>query len=411
MDNLEALQLEDRNGISTPPESVYGTISQQKIPTNKQSPAAAGYSSIVRAFKRIEIGFISVMYVLGFAAFHVMLPVYAGSTKMAGGDSFIMIVYASLWFPVVFFIFTNLLQALSGNVVTWLPVGKWRAVIAVGVCYAATGLIISFAGLPERTPPYLQAVLSTLRLPFVIILRLLILRKGLSLRRFGCTIAVLVGIFITIAPQIWLLPGSGSESMNGGSIAHIIWPLIFAFGYLPAATFTVLLERELQQTETHSLSFITWTQVFLFVTMTLLFWVDFIPFFGMATSFEDFSQRLQRGIKCNFSSAGDCRGLTYKGWIFIMAYCFGNLFQVLLIEKAEGAVFVTVVLAIVTPLATIFWTFFKFDQDVDRFYFDPEFTETTAFTFGGLLIIVPSVILYNVFSHWDAEKKLERKPY
>lgn len=117
-----------------------------------------------------------------------------------------------------------------------------------------------------------------------------------------------------------------------------------------------------------------------------------------ASSFSDFSHRMNRGFGCNFSSAEDCHGLAYKGWIFILGYCLGNLFQFLLIQRAEGAVFATVVRSMVTPLATIFWTFFKFDVDQSRLSWDPEFTETTGFTIGGLLIIVPAVVMYNVFS-------------
>jgi hypothetical protein len=63
----------------------------------------------------------------------------------------------------------------------------------------------------------------------------------------------------------------------------------------------------------------------------------------------------------------------------------------------------------VTPLATLFWTFFTFDPEQDHFYWNPMFTETTAFTIGGLAIIVPAVILYNVFSRLDAREQLQNK--
>lgn len=125
---------------------------------------------------------------------------------------------------------------------------------------------------------------------------------------------------------------------------------------------------------------------------------------SQASSFTDFGQRVHRGFQCNFSSAEDCHGLAYKGWIFILGYCLANLSQFLVIQRAEGAVFAVVVQATVTPLAALFWTFFKFHVDQDRLSWDPEFTETTAFIVGGLLIIVPAVVLYNVFSTWESRE-------
>ena len=114
---------------------------------------------------------------------------------------------------------------------------------------------------------------------------------------------------------------------------------------------------------------------------------------------------MHRGFQCNFSSAEDCHGLAYKGWVFILGYCLANLFQFLLIQRAEGAVFAVVVQAMVTPLATLFWTVFRYDVDADRLSWDPAWTETTGFTLGGLLVIVPAVLLYNVFSAWDAKER------
>ena len=90
-------------------------------------------------------------------------------------------------------------------------------------------------------------------------------------------------------------------------------------------------------------------------------------------------------------------------------YCFsGNLFQFLLIQYAEGAIYAAVVQACISPLAALFWTLFKFDVKNDHFYWDPVLTETTGFTFVGVCLIVPAVILYNYFSIQD-EKEQDRQ--
>lgn len=96
-----------------------------------------------------------------------------------------------------------------------------------------------------------------------------------------------------------------------------------------------------------------------------------------------------------FSSSADCYGVAFKAWLFITSYCTANLFSFLLIQYAEGAIYAVVVQALVTPLATLFWTIFK---PSPAFHWDPEFTMTTGFTLVGLMVISPAVVMYNYFS-------------
>ncbi len=127
-----------------------------------------------------------------------------------------------------------------------------------------------------------------------------------------------------------------------------------------------------------------------------------------STSIHDFHKRIKAGLGCCFSSSPDCNGLAGKVWLFFVGYSFGNLFQFMLIEYAEGAVYAVVVQSMVTPLATLFWTFFEFVPHHNHFFWNPRFNITTVFTLGGLLIIVPTIIMYNYFSREDAkEKKLK----
>jgi uncharacterized membrane protein YjjP (DUF1212 family) len=91
--------------------------------------------------------------------------------------------------------------------------------------------------------------------------------------------------------------------------------------------------------------------------------------------------------------------------LFYTGYTFGNLFQFLLIQYAEGAVFAVIVQAIVSPIAALFWNLFRYDAGTDVFEYKPTMNTTTAFTFSGLLLIFPGVILYNYFSSKEAASK------
>ena len=77
--------------------------------------------------------------------------------------------------------------------------------------------------------------------------------------------------------------------------------------------------------------------------------------------------------------------------IYITAYASTTMFSILLIRFAEGAVFTTVVLALVTPLSTLFWMLF---QPMPTLHFEPVFDLSMIFVIVGLLIMMPAVIMY-----------------
>lgn len=112
-----------------------------------------------------------------------------------------------------------------------------------------------------------------------------------------------------------------------------------------------------------------------------------------------------------FSSKTECNGLVGKSWLFFGGYTFANLFQFLLIEYAEGAVFAAVVQSLVGPTATMFWTFFEFNVKEDVFRWHPLFNETTVFTLAGLLLMVPGVMLYNYYSNKEAKETVKEGSY
>jgi hypothetical protein len=62
-----------------------------------------------------------------------------------------------------------------------------------------------------------------------------------------------------------------------------------------------------------------------------------------------------------------------------------------------------VVQSLVGPIATIFWTFFEFNEKENIFRWHPQFNETTGFTAVGLLLMVPGVMLYNYYSNKEAQ--------
>ncbi|KAK7486167.1 hypothetical protein BaRGS_00022633 [Batillaria attramentaria] len=112
-------------------------------------------------------------------------------------------------------------------------------------------------------------------------------------------------MFVSVEPQITGQTGSGGETgsatngRTGSLLERVVWPAVFCLAYVPASFECVIFERELRRE---------------------------------AKSFEDFGQRLFRGISCGFSSHPDCHGLPFRSWLFIVTYNLAATFQFLLIQ-------------------------------------------------------------------------------
>nr|XP_022326332.1 uncharacterized protein LOC111126172 isoform X4 [Crassostrea virginica] len=313
-------------------------------------------------------------------AMNVSLPVFAGTMNEIGGDTFVLLLNSCVVIGVLFVLTTLLAKHTIDSSIEFKPASTWKMIFAMGLFTALNGILVVFASPPDRTPGYLQGILSTTTIPYTIICRLIFLRKGISVVRTLCTCLVMAGLFLTIEPQIFgINSDDDSNTVNESTSARILWPLCFALGFLPVGLMNVTCEKELKK--------------------------------GEAGSFSEFSTRYKTGTICMFSSKTECNGLVGKSWLFFGGYTFANLFQFLLIEYAEGAVFAAVVQSLVGPTATMFWTFFEFNVKEDVFRWHPLFNETTVFTLAGLLLMVPGVMLYNYYSNKEAKETVKEGSY
>ena len=64
--------------------------------------------------------------------------------------------------------------------------------------------------------------------------------------------------------------------------------------------------------------------------------------------------------------------------------------------------YTSIVSSLQTPLGAIWWTCLFSQQP---FAWDPRFNETAAFTLGGLAVMTPAVIMYNLFSIEEAKRE------
>ncbi|XP_067659081.1 crt homolog 1-like [Haliotis asinina] len=357
---------------------------------------------------------LSLFALLGHLGTSLVLPIWSSTFDKIGSDVFVGQFVDTFWELLI----------LSAVYLGWKffdrelplrPTVSLKSLAIYGFTNALTGAFIVFASLPERTPPYLQSIIGSSLIPFTVMCRYIMLRKGVSLRRAVCIIIAMIGLFITMEPRIWGLKGSSGTGSSKGSdtvvspVGRILWPLSFCFGFVPDAVNRVITEQELKRPQAQTVNFLVYAQLSALVFVVLLFWADLIPGFGMADSFQELLRRFSLGMRCSVSTATSCQHLSLKVVLMISAHCVGYLFHFLLIKHAEGAILASLVQAMRTPIASIFWTLYHYNEDLDLLYWSPEFNITTCFLIGGLIIVMPAMLVYNYFSNEEMKSVYMRE--
>jgi hypothetical protein len=378
--------------------------------------------------------------VIGQVGMTVSLSVYTTSlsthvacntTQVITGPFFVTFFTAS-WFPVIFFSCVFLAK-LCNRKLSLRLVSSQKQLVLLGFLNAVNGLLVVYASPSDRTPEFLQPILTTSLIPFTVALRFLVLRKGVSGGRLVCTFAVLVGLIICMEPSIFKL-GSKSGSSKNRTATNIYWPILFCSGFIPVALIFVLFENEMKNVgrnrqianegrsnqEAHTLLFQAWMQLYNFLFVAALFWTAFIPHFGINASWDDFTKHMIWGYHCHFGEGPsyNCTGSVMdlgtdphcqipigRCWIYITFYCLSNLMSLMLIKYTEGAVYLVIVSALSTPVGTFFNTLFQLDSTTGAFFWGPSVDVDFYYALAGVSIIVPAVIGYNYLGLREARQK------
>lgn len=328
----------------------------------------------------------------------VTLPLLSATMDAVGSDNFVVIYHTAIISSILLIFVVIFVRTCINRSIPLTLASSWKIVLANALANVFNYILVIFASPPSRTPPYLQSILSMTAIPFTVLLRLMFLRKGVSPGRGICCAVIIVGLFISSEPQIWGLNTQQTENNASSSLLQrILWPMCFALGFVPFALVNLTCEKVLTTRNSEALNFILWSQLVQIPLLTGFFWTDFIPGFGMVDNFSDFRNHFQRGLQCSYSSASDCGRAVTRSWIFIAAFTCGTFSQYLLVQSSDGAIFASIVEAVVGPLASLFWTLYRYNKSDNSIHWHPVFNETTAFSLAGLGLMIPGIILYHYF--------------
>ena len=185
---------------------------------------------------------ITIITIFGQSGMAIALPIFsvAVNSPHCHSNQYFVLIYPALWFPIIFFL-TSLVSKAINPQFSLKSYTAIKVYVILGLLCAINCLLVTFASLPNRTPPNLQGVLSITMIPFTVILRYAILRKKVGVRRLLCTLGTLIGLFVTLVPNIFHM------EKNHNNTKSVVWPLVFILGILPAAVGIILQEKEMQR--------------------------------------------------------------------------------------------------------------------------------------------------------------------
>lgn len=107
------------------------------------------------------------------------IPLYTFSATRAGSDIYCALMFAVLCEAVVLQLVALFYKYALNPRVTLSPRQNIRSLLSVGLLNAVGGIMQIYASSPDRTPPYLQALVGNVGIPLTIFVRFLVLRKGM----------------------------------------------------------------------------------------------------------------------------------------------------------------------------------------------------------------------------------------
>eukprot|EP00494_Astrolonche_serrata_P027957 UN28222 len=129
------------------------------------------------------------------------------------------------------------------DAVTMLDVLKqqvWFSII--GLCDAINGMMVVYAAPGNRTSPELQSILGNFLIPMTVFFRWIILSDLPSLGQLMASVFVVIALFVCLVPKIFDLKQPPNARTPSGTWG-IMWPIIFACGFFPAALMNVVEEK------------------------------------------------------------------------------------------------------------------------------------------------------------------------
>jgi hypothetical protein len=237
----------------------------------------------------------------------------------------------------------------------WYDKETFKWCVITGVLNALNGFFVLYSSPSSRTPALLQSILGNLGIIFAIPANKWFMhdtKRYCSWRPMLAVGLILISTFIALIPTFQELTSGNADAM---------WPFIFVVGIAFAAFYSVTQSRALLYLKQNSVSYfntidhylhiLTWSCLFLLITVCLLFGVDFLPWFGSSSTMSDFTTNVNLGVGWSFNPS---KNPTFVyGFLFNIGYIISFYSSMPL--TAESAPYTNYINTAVPILASLFW--------------------------------------------------------
>eukprot|EP01084_Bolivina_argentea_P032409 59968_1 len=388
----------------------YAKIRNEKLINSSTEINNVANKNINNDYRILNIVF-ALMVVIGQVGENVVLPIwFASLTENHSVDPLWILLFNSLFCLVVFAI---LVLIFDKNQITFHQHLCNKKLITrygiIGIANAFGGLLIVFSA--RKCAPYLQAILGTFSIFWVMLLRFILIGKAPNKLQFIYSCIIFFALFLTSIPSIFGFNDSNAfQTKTDNSIWKILWPLLFASGSAPGAIVYVITESVVKNNHDGYSVSIWWLllmqTMFQCVVWVTFFWVDSLPIFGATSSIHGIFYNLKTDWSYFLmldTSNFKCMYLPMVWNILFAIQTIGYTF-ICRYNHASSS-WVAVVNCLVTPLGAMFWYLFKLDNN-GWFGWQPHWNGYDLYALCGLILMIPFVYLYNVETSAQKHKKL-----
>lgn len=335
----------------------------------------------------MKLFFISLLLIVFSATEKILLPLSEASFPNEKGVYFIIWI-DSLLFNFYFFpmlIYDYVKNRICSNIIDYIHI-VWKKILFLGIYNAFNGILICYSVVLSRTSGLYQVFIGQCNIFFTLILSRWILGKKYNIKSLIGILIVIIGIILGMLPLFinrsvqsnWIYPiilliGTFFGSLMNIYSDQIIKDFFIIYNNIyqlhEIGTLSTYREENLSQKERlqqinieKSLydTILTFQLFIQFIMISLFFWIDILPIFGMTKNIRDWKNNFEMGLESFFipGSHGSRSYYTLPLCLgFILSYC--NVYYWSLKMMKQGSANLNALITCIYPiLVLIFWLIF-----------------------------------------------------
>lgn len=306
--------------------------------------------------KYLTITCLSIFNVITSTSTLILLPIYVQSYKDEKNNKdvnpYFVTFIGSIMYIVPYIIY-QLYRTLRYHQSFFVTITPQKKFLIIGFFSAFYEILIIYSSPEIRVPVDIRGILLQTAIPISLLFSYLIKHEKLNKNQIIGAFIVFVGILTSLIP-IFISLGYKTGIYN---ISNILWCLILVCGLFCDVMVNIYVDLTLKEFKEIDIGLLMlWSSIYQLIIVIMFFWIDFIPYFGLSGTFNNWKESFVYGFKCSFSNIGaePCKNT----FVLLISYCMINILEfiaVCLILKYTTANFYMILNSLISPISVTFW--------------------------------------------------------